>query len=76
MTIRIFILICFLIVITDPYKGLKYNEVNVYDVNYCSGKYCPDQVIIYDYMEEEEIEEIEEEDKPLIINHDFHYRRN
>ena len=27
-------LFCLLIVITDPYKGLDYDKINVYDVNY------------------------------------------
>ena len=30
-----------LIVITDPYAGLDYDNINVYHVNYCRGEGCP-----------------------------------
>lgn len=68
------ILYLFLVVITNPYEGINYNQINSYDVNYCEGYYCPDTGKDYDYMEEEEIEEIEEELidlKPLVLDLDF-----
>jgi hypothetical protein len=81
MAIRLFLYV-FLIVITDPYKGINYNEINVYDVNYCSD-YCYNQNRddwAYFEEREEEIEELEDEyrdkdhyeenDKPLIFNLD------
>lgn len=78
------LLYVFLIVISDPYQGLDYNKINVYNVNYCSD-YCYNQNVHYsDYFEDDEPEEIEdeweddikdqysrEEDKPLIFGLDF-----
>lgn len=76
---KILFLYVFLLVITDPYKGLDYKKINVYDVNYCSD-YCYNQNTHYSdyYEDDEEIEEIEDEDrdeyeedeKPLIFNLD------
>lgn len=79
---KIFMFYLFLLVITDPYKGINYNEINVYKVNYCSN-YCDNQNDDnYTYFDEEdEIEEIDEweyeikeeyqyEDKPLIFDLD------
>lgn len=67
----------FLLVITDPYRGINYNQINVYEVNYCSD-YCYNQNNNdWNYFEEEpeEIEdeyrdEYEEYDKPLIFDLD------
>ena len=83
--LRLLVIYLFVLVITDPYKGINYNEINVYDVNYCSD-YCYNQNNDdWDYFEEEEIEEIEnnireeygnEEDKPAPLSLDFWRPRN
>ena len=65
------ILIVFLLVISDPYKGINYNQVNVYDVNYCDGYYCPDRDPNYYYDLDKEEENFEEEELPLMLNLDF-----
>lgn len=65
------ILYLFLMVISNPYQGINYNQINVYDVNYCSD-YCYNQNNDdWDYFEddEEEIEEVDKEDKPLIFDY-------
>ena len=67
------ILYVFLIVISNPYQGIDYDKVNVYDVNYCTN-YCANQNnSSWDYLEEEEIEQVkwEKEDKPLKFDLDF-----
>lgn len=65
----------FLIVVTNPYEGLDYNKINVYDVNYCNYHcYRPEENYntFYDSIEEEIKNEFEdEEDKPLIFDVDF-----
>jgi hypothetical protein len=74
----------FLIVISDPYKGLDYNKVNVYDVNYCSGQCYNQSNDEYEYDEEEDEEEweddikdeYEKDDKPLIFPVDFWKKDN
>ena len=67
-------LLVFVLVVTNPYQGLDYNKINVYDVNYCSD-YCynPDEDYssYYDTFEEDIKEEFEQEDKPLIFDLDF-----
>lgn len=78
------LLIIWLVVITNPYEGINYKEINVYDVNYCS-EYCYNQNIHYsDYFEdEEEVEELEDEyrdeyeddEKPLIFDLDSFMKR-
>lgn len=55
------ILICFTVVITNPYEGIDYNEINVYEVNYCVGEYCPDKGSNYAFSDWEIEEEFEEE---------------
>lgn len=73
------LLYIFLVVISNPYEGIDYNKINVYEVNYCSGNYCPDSDPNYyhDLFREEEKEIYEEEreeeieKKPLIFNLDF-----
>lgn len=76
------LLYVFLIVISDPYRGINYNQINVYDVNYCSN-YCYNQNDKdYAYFDNEDVEEIEddyrdeedsedsEDNMPLIFNLD------
>lgn len=54
-----YLLYLFLIVISNPYEGIDYNKVNVYDVNYCSD-YCYNQNDSnYAYFDDEE-EQVEE----------------
>jgi hypothetical protein len=73
------LLYIFLVVISNPYEGLDYNKINVYDLNYCSGSYCSDSDPNYyhDLFREEEEENFEEEEqeeeneKPLIFSVDF-----
>lgn len=65
----------FVLVITNPYEGLDYNKLNVYDVNYCNY-YCynpkEDYSSFYDSLDEEIRDEFEdEEEKPLIFDLDF-----
>lgn len=64
----------FLIVISNPYEGLDYNKINVYEVNYCNY-YCPqyqEKEIYYSSIEDELRDEYEDElDRPLIFNLDF-----
>lgn len=65
----------FLIVVTNPYEGLDYNKLNVYNVNYCNY-YCykpeEDYTSSFDSFEDEIKEEYEdEEEKPLIFDVDF-----
>lgn len=33
----------FLVVITDPYRDIDYDKINVYEVNYCEGYGCPSE---------------------------------
>jgi hypothetical protein len=57
------LLYLFLIVISDPYKDIQYDQINVYDVNYCS-EYCYNQNDSnWNYFEDAEPEEIDEEDR-------------
>ncbi|MDD3412625.1 MAG: hypothetical protein PHY47_01365 [Lachnospiraceae bacterium] len=76
-----FLLIVFLLVISDPYKDIDYAAINTYDINY-SNHYQSDGNESYDsdYLDSEEVEEIEEdvkdeyryeEQKPLIFPVDF-----
>lgn len=78
------LLYIFLVIISNPYEGIDYNKINVYEVNYCRGDYCPDSDPNYyhDLFREEERESDEENDddfeeekrinkKPLIFNLDF-----
>lgn len=50
-----------LMVITDPYKGLDYDEINVYDFpqEYIELGMTYHEADTSDYVEEEEIEECE-----------------
>lgn len=81
---KIFLFYLFLLVITDPYRGINYNQVNTYQVNYCSH-YCYDQNYKendhfnrYDEDEdwEDEInEEFRNEEKPLIFDLDSWFNK-
>jgi hypothetical protein len=60
---KTFLLYLFLIVISNPYEGINYNEINSYDVNYCSD-YCynqNDSETYQEFQEEEEVDEFEYE---------------
>jgi hypothetical protein len=77
-----YILYLFLVVISNPYEGIDYSQVNTYDVNYCSGQYCPDtgdsSETDWDAIDAEQVEDLEEdlkeeykEEQPLIFPVDF-----
>ena len=67
-------LLAVLIVVTDPYSGLDYNKINVYEVNYCNY-YCPEyqKEERYSSSFEDDLKEEyrDEEDRPLIFDLDF-----
>ena len=79
---RFVLTLLLLVVISDPYKDIQYDQINVYETSYCHGYGCPDSGETYNYEDEESeepervIEEVKEdfkyeEEKPLIFPVDF-----
>ena len=65
------ILYLFLVVITNPYEGMNYEKINVYDVNYCNY-YCNNNDSYERSQEDwEEIKNILKKDDSFIFDVDF-----